>query len=296
MHFLHTSVSSCVSKVWNEMVSGRWSRETNFRLGYTFIVVFTLYLQILSGAYQFPSTINVNYIIPGVLFAGIMFFSIQGTDPGYLSSKVLEDPEIGLGSPSRRNSGEALAGIAAGGGVNDSCMKCEKCSILVPIRSHHCIHCNKCVATYDHHCTLIGTCIGEKNHCRFWWLLFSHFILILHDLKCMSMSKHTEGSVYYDIVGSIASVVWLFLFFLWLFIVVLLVLHTWLMISNMTGYECFKGSENIEYLKGMKEDLMHNCIYIVIFLCNIKFENCNFVFLCFLLFTPYFLSFPFHCF
>ena len=40
-----------------------------------------------------------------------------------------------------------------------------------PLRAHHCRVCNKCVALFDHHCLVVGTCVGEKNHCRFWWLL-----------------------------------------------------------------------------------------------------------------------------
>lgn len=49
---------------------------------------------------------------------------------------------------------------------------------LQPLRSKFCKHCQARVCTYDHHCFMIGTCIGERNHCRFWWLLMTTSITI----------------------------------------------------------------------------------------------------------------------
>ena len=226
----------------NEIINNtpRLSQRTSFRLGYSLLVISIIYMHEFSGANSFPTVTRstVNMILPLALFATIVFFSVQGTDPGYLSTKVLEDPEIGLKTPAGRD------------GIN---MECSKCNILVPIRSHHCNHCNKCVATYDHHCMLIGTCIGEKNHCRFWWLLFSHFLLILYDMKLMTSSQYVEKCLYYSVLSRVGAVVSILLFLLWLFLVLLLLLHTWLMISNMTGYECFKGPDAIEYLRGTED-------------------------------------------
>ena len=49
---------------------------------------------------------------------------------------------------------------------------------LQPLRSKFCKHCQARVCTYDHHCFMIGTCIGERNHCRFWWLLMTTSITL----------------------------------------------------------------------------------------------------------------------
>lgn len=36
----------------------------------------------------------------------------------------------------------------------------------------------RCVSEFDHHCHMINTCIGEGNHCRFWWFLATHVLVI----------------------------------------------------------------------------------------------------------------------
>lgn len=47
------------------------------------------------------------------------------------------------------------------------------------------------MCTFDHHCFIIGTCIGEKNHCRFWWLLMTTTLTI-----CVSIGVVDNGYVY----------------------------------------------------------------------------------------------------
>ena len=158
---LHAVYKSCLTKFWGELRSSiKLNMDSSFRLGYTFLVITILYIHIFSGVSVFPNVSDKikNSILPLAAFSALTFYCTQGTDPGYLSSRVLEDPAMSLLPPTARQE-RAL---------NDACMECTKCGILVPIRSHHCLHCNKCVATYDHHCSLIGTCIGERNHCRFW--------------------------------------------------------------------------------------------------------------------------------
>lgn len=60
-----------------------------------------------------------------------------------------------------------------------------------PLRSKYCRTCRARVCTFDHHCFIIGTCIGEKNHCRFWWLLMTTTLTI-----CVSIGVVDNGYVY----------------------------------------------------------------------------------------------------
>ena len=200
---IYSVYKSCLAKFWNELKSNlKLSNNLSFRVGYTFLVVIILYIHIFSGILVFPnvSTTAKNMIVPIAAFSALTFYCTQGTDPGYLSSKVLEDPVLKF-LPPRARQERAL---------NDACMECTKCGILVPIRSHHCLHCNKCVATYDHHCSLIGTCIGEKNHCRFWWLIFAHFSLVLYDIKLVSRGEcnvHNREHVIFVILENVSSII-----------------------------------------------------------------------------------------
>ena len=200
---LHSVYKSCLAKFWTELKSNfKLSKDSYFAVGYTVLVVTILYIHIFSGIMVFPNVSGTsrNLILPLAAFSALTFYCTQGTDPGYLSSKVLEDPALNF-LPPRTRQERAL---------NDACMECTKCGILVPIRSHHCVHCNKCVATYDHHCSLIGTCIGERNHCRFWWLLFAHFSLILYDIKLISKSERNARNgenVFFIIVENMSSMI-----------------------------------------------------------------------------------------
>ena len=200
---VYSVYKSCLAKFWSELKSSlKTSKDSSYRIGYTILVITIIYMHIFSGIITFPkaSDNQVAAIVPLAAFSILTFFCTQGSDPGYLSSKVLEDPEIGL-LPPRARQERAL---------NDACIECVKCGILVPIRSHHCVHCNKCVATYDHHCSLIATCIGERNHCRFWWLLFAHFSLILYDIKLMSKSEYNSDNgenISVEILGKMCSII-----------------------------------------------------------------------------------------
>lgn len=118
----------------------------------------------------------------------INFYILHGSDPGYLTTDVLEqlDPEIDSESEKflsikTRQLDDPL--VHENDDVDDHNPEednfyrstrrkhCEVCNLSPPLRSHHCKICKKCVATFDHHCLFVGTCIGERNHCRFWTFL-----------------------------------------------------------------------------------------------------------------------------
>lgn len=134
---------------------------------------------------------------------------------------------------------------------------CQVCKIAPPLRSHHCKHCSKCVATFDHHCTFIGTCIGERNHCRF------YFFIILQALgfrKCVSIVNSSKFGLsnflrpalfqdveMIDIWMVVLTKVYLYplSFAAWMIVVV----HTWFVLTNGTTFEVEKG-QHLEYLDG----------------------------------------------
>ena len=64
--------------------------------------------------------------------------------------------------------------------------KCEKCQIIKPFKTFHCIYCDNCVINYDHHNFFISNCIGIRNNKDFF--LFSiygsinYLIIIIFDL------------------------------------------------------------------------------------------------------------------
>ena len=59
---------------------------------------------------------------------------------------------------------------------------CKKCSVLRPLRSHHCSICEMCVDKMDHHCYVLNNCVGKANYRFFFSYIFltlSNAIMIL---------------------------------------------------------------------------------------------------------------------
>ena len=71
---------------------------------------------------------------------------------------------------------------------------CTTCSILIPLRSHHCSECNNCVEKFDHHCPWLGNCIGKRNYLKFYLFLFFlnlHFYYMII-ISSIYLSKTTK--------------------------------------------------------------------------------------------------------
>ncbi|CAD8146057.1 unnamed protein product [Paramecium octaurelia] len=65
---------------------------------------------------------------------------------------------------------------------------CKKCNAWKPPRAHHCKRCNKCIFKMDHHCEWENNCIGALNQKYFVLFLF---YLLLYILTVLSI--HTIG-------------------------------------------------------------------------------------------------------
>lgn len=111
----------------------------------------------------------------------VVFFSLQGSDPGYVSQcstsfginnsiEELEDIDD-LKSCSSKWSRFISAWSYSRCSKRDFVHFCRFCKIQTPNRSYHCKDCDRCVSSLDHHCHVIQTCIGEKNHPRFIFFL-----------------------------------------------------------------------------------------------------------------------------
>lgn len=142
--------------------------------------------------------------------------------------------------------------------------KCSHTNFAPPIRSHYCKDCNQCVATFDHYCHFIGTCIGERNHGRFYlfliaqWLGFKTCVDIVGSsnlgfwswiLPSTSQNETHDGgsNSNWDSIVVVCAKVYLYPLIAAAFI--MMVLHTWLALTNTTTFELEKG-HHLEYLSG----------------------------------------------
>ncbi|KAJ6839130.1 protein S-acyltransferase 10 [Iris pallida] len=128
---------------------------------------------------------------------------------------------------------------------------CTSCNIVQPPRSKHCHDCDKCVLQFDHHCVWLGTCIGKGNHCRFWWYIFEETILCTWTgLFYITFLRSRVLKAWWK--AFIAAMLLTALVFCFIFLILLLLFHSYLVLTNQTTYELVRR-RRISYLRGVPE-------------------------------------------
>ena len=135
---------------------------------------------------------------------------------------------------------------------------CHTCHHSPPLRSHHCNICNTCIATFDHHCKFLNTCIGERNHFRFWTFCALNvlcFHLALDIVKSSHRSSRTmtttDDTNDLGLVGMVIRfIARTYMYPLFASVLLIWIIHTLLVLGNVTTFELTKGSEHIDYLYG----------------------------------------------
>nr|XP_043606280.1 probable protein S-acyltransferase 22 [Erigeron canadensis] len=62
----------------------------------------------------------------------------------------------------------------------DGMFYCNLCEVEVYKYSKHCRVCDKCVDRFDHHCRWLNNCIGKRNYKKFFALMVSALLLLIH--------------------------------------------------------------------------------------------------------------------
>ncbi|XP_020579061.1 protein S-acyltransferase 10 [Phalaenopsis equestris] len=128
---------------------------------------------------------------------------------------------------------------------------CLYCNVIQPPRSKHCHDCDKCVLQFDHHCVWLGTCIGKGNHCRFWWYIFAETVVcIWSGVLYITLLRSDMMNVWWKIMIVVILLTGLSLCFI--FLLLLLLFHTFLVLTNQTTYELVRR-RRIFYLRGIPE-------------------------------------------
>ena len=124
------------------------------------------------------------------------------------------------------------------GKIEISLRYCTQCLIDMPLRARHCRMCQKCVSTYDHHCPWLGNCVGERNRKHFYiYLWLQQIQLIFAMILSLRIIEQTFGKISLILVS-----------FFMLFVVYLIVFHSYLAATNTTTWECLSW-DKISYLK-----------------------------------------------
>ncbi|CAA2966920.1 protein S-acyltransferase 10-like isoform X2 [Olea europaea var. sylvestris] len=128
---------------------------------------------------------------------------------------------------------------------------CPSCNVVQPPRAKHCHDCDKCVLQFDHHCVWLGTCVGQRNHCRFWWYILEETALCLWTsiLYIVYLKSNISKAWWIDVImilllGTLSISL--------IFLLLLLLFHCYLIVTNQTTYEVVRR-QRVPYLRGVPQ-------------------------------------------
>ncbi|GLJ48724.1 hypothetical protein SUGI_1027510 [Cryptomeria japonica] len=130
---------------------------------------------------------------------------------------------------------------------------CRYCQDWQPAQARHCHECDKCVMGYDHHCTFLQICVGQGNHCKFWWFLWEETVVCSWTaaMYILSIREHVLKKLWWQ--SSIEIILVIVLTGILIFVLLLLIFHTYLVLSNQTTYDFVERGQE----RSLGTDIQH---------------------------------------
>lgn len=179
---------------------------------------------------------NTPFIIFGIVsiitlcFCMMAFFDVSTSIPGYQTGKKVSFAEFQKKQPTLTI------------GNSTFILKyCQTCNIIRDIRTFHCQFCNMCVERHDHHCGYVSNCIGKNNLSKFFYFLFICFTHIAFVeitsvyMIVVSCSIGEDDSL--SLFTVFFGILCVFVGFFFVFLIVMIGQHTFLISSNRTTNE-----------------------------------------------------------
>jgi len=124
---------------------------------------------------------------------------------------------------------------------------CTKCKRTKPPRTHHCRKCDRCILRMDHHCPWLGNCIGFNNHKYFFLMLVYYNLFLSYTLWCILKVllnvRNVEIHHFMYLIYVIISIP------VFLFLLVLLIFHSYLITHNITTLEANRNEPQVFLLQ-----------------------------------------------
>ncbi|XP_042001965.1 probable protein S-acyltransferase 1 [Salvia splendens] len=120
---------------------------------------------------------------------------------------------------------------------------CDTCFLYRPPRASHCSTCNNCIQRFDHHCPWLNQCIGARNYGTFILFITTSTILCIYvfTFSFLDLFKKSGWTwrLFSNDVMLVSLIVYSFIA-VW-FVGGLSLFHYYLIFTNQTTYENFRG-------------------------------------------------------